>query len=285
VSLVLHFGAAGCAVGSLLQRQSPNRQGGVCQGSPLPSSRPLHVCGTPLADPWTIFRCRYCGLRTAFSCQDGTRKGKPSVPKARKERTEMEPANFDELTKALATATSRREALKTIAATTLGGILGLSGIGTVFAKPCKPNGKHCTSKTVCCSGFCDSTTRKCACQAGTCNSSCPCPSGQSCVNGSCCPTSQVCGSVCCTGTCVNGQCTCPSSCQVLANGTCAQICTGVPDSCTCGTCAGDSSQPPGFGVCSTEISDGTCTSDLDCPTGYYCNTNGGPPAHCFLACC
>ncbi len=37
----------------------------------------------------------------------------------------MDPSRFDELTKALATATSRRQTLKTIAAATLGGILGL----------------------------------------------------------------------------------------------------------------------------------------------------------------
>ena len=50
----------------------------------------------------------------------------------------MKPSRFDDLTKALATATSRRQALKAIAATTLGGILGLSGIETVFgATTCK----------------------------------------------------------------------------------------------------------------------------------------------------
>ena len=159
----------------------------------------------------------------------------------------MYSTKFDDLTKALATSTSRRQALKTIAATTVGSFLGLSGIGTVFAKPCTPNGKHCSSKTVCCSGFCDSTTKRCA--------------------------------------------TCPSGCQTLANGTCAQICTGVPDSCTCGgsggsVCAGDSSSPTG-GVCSPNgaVNTGTCTSDANCPPGYFCNTNFGPPATCFPACC
>lgn len=34
----------------------------------------------------------------------------------------MEPSKFDELTKALATSTSRRQALKAIAATALGGL-------------------------------------------------------------------------------------------------------------------------------------------------------------------
>ena len=42
----------------------------------------------------------------------------------------MDPIRFDDLTRALATATSRRQALKTITATALGGLLGLGGIGT-----------------------------------------------------------------------------------------------------------------------------------------------------------
>ena len=49
----------------------------------------------------------------------------------------MDSTKFDELTKVLATGISRREALKTIAATTLGSILGLGGIGTAFADPPK----------------------------------------------------------------------------------------------------------------------------------------------------
>jgi hypothetical protein len=46
----------------------------------------------------------------------------------------MDSTRFDDLTKALATATSRRQALKALAAATVGGMLGLGGIGTTFAK-------------------------------------------------------------------------------------------------------------------------------------------------------
>jgi hypothetical protein len=72
----------------------------------------------------------------------------------------MEPSKFDELTKTLATSTSRRQALKTIAATTLGGLLGLAGIGTAFAKDCKSIGAKCKHDKQCCvpafcvHGFC-----------------------------------------------------------------------------------------------------------------------------------
>jgi acyl-CoA synthetase (AMP-forming)/AMP-acid ligase II len=55
-----------------------------------------------------------------------------SIPASTKDGREMESSRFDELTKALATSTSRRQALKTIAATTLGSILGLSGLGTAL---------------------------------------------------------------------------------------------------------------------------------------------------------
>src|SRR5579862_7671411 len=95
---------------------------------------------------------------------------------SRKDGRDMEPSRFDDLTKALATATSRRQALKTIAATTLAGLLGLGGIGSVFAKPtCKPNGHGCGTNKQCCSGYCDKTTSTCGCPSGTvqlCNGTC-----------------------------------------------------------------------------------------------------------------
>jgi hypothetical protein len=65
----------------------------------------------------------------------------------------MEPSKFDDLTKALATSTSRRAAFKTIAATTLAGLLGLAGIGT--APPnCRAPGSKCGNNDQCCSHVC-----------------------------------------------------------------------------------------------------------------------------------
>jgi len=65
----------------------------------------------------------------------------------------MDATRFDDLTKALATSTSRRAALKTIAATTIGGILGLAGMGTAFAK-CQNFRHACGNNTQCCSNVC-----------------------------------------------------------------------------------------------------------------------------------
>ena len=64
----------------------------------------------------------------------------------------MDATRFDDLTKGLATSPSRRAALKTIAATTIGGLLGLAGIGTAFAtqSPLKCGDKVCGPGEICC---------------------------------------------------------------------------------------------------------------------------------------
>ncbi len=118
----------------------------------------------------------------------------------------MEPSRFDELTKTLATATSRRQALKTFATTALGGILGLGDLGTVFAKPCKPNGIGCNVGNQCCSGGCChgtctdlNTTSNCGSCRTTCDTNQVCQSGRCCLsNGATFPFN--CGPGCCIGT-------------------------------------------------------------------------------------
>src|SRR5438309_2826481 len=50
------------------------------------------------------------------------------------ERLKMQPSNFDELTKALASSTSRRHALRLIATATIGGLFGLGGVSTAFGR-------------------------------------------------------------------------------------------------------------------------------------------------------
>jgi len=46
----------------------------------------------------------------------------------------MQPSNFDELTKALATSTSRRHALRLIVTASIGSLFGLGGISTAFGR-------------------------------------------------------------------------------------------------------------------------------------------------------
>ncbi len=145
----------------------------------------------------------------------------------------MEPTKFDELTKALATATSRRQALKTIAATTIGGILGLASIGSAFAKPtCKPSGHGCGSNKQCCSGVCDQTTIKCACPPGTtelCNGTCAtnclstgCSTGCNCVQ-----DAAVGNFYCAQGAATQGcssDCDCPNGQMCINGGVCVAVC-------------------------------------------------------------
>jgi hypothetical protein len=139
----------------------------------------------------------------------------------------MDSASFDDLTKALATATSRRQALKTIVATTLGGLLGLGGIDAAFAaKKCRGLGSKCSHGDQCCSNYCA-------------NNVCTCSPGQTNCNGTCvdlqtnnnnCGT---CGNVCPSGaTCSGGQCLCPPG-LTNCNGTCVDLQT---DQNNCGFC-------------------------------------------------
>ncbi len=184
----------------------------------------------------------------------------------------MEPSRFDDLTKALATSTSRRQALKAIAAT-LGGVFGLGGISTAFAN-CKPNGIGCNTSSQCCSGGCChgtctnlSTTSNC----GACGHTCA--SGQGCCGGTCTDLTTpqncgTCGHACgANQTCQNGQCisTCPS--LPACNDTCPC------DASQCQTCQG--------GSCVS-----TCTSEQVCQSGNCCLPTGAIfPFNCGETCC
>ncbi len=208
----------------------------------------------------------------------------------------MDPSRFDDFTKSLARSTSRRQALKAFAAT-LGGLLGLGGVGTAFAN-CKPNGIGCNTNSQCCSGGCChgtctnlGTTNNCGacghtcssgqgCCSGTCTDltttqncgSCGnvCTGGQICQGGQCtaCTGGGSCGKDgdCCSGTCCQGTCCSPGR-VCLSNGTCAISCTGRGP-CSCGYCAPDTS---GENYC---YSDGRlvgqCTDDSGCAKGYFC---------------
>jgi hypothetical protein len=223
----------------------------------------------------------------------------------------MEPSKFDELTKALATSTSRRQALKTIAATTIGGILGLGGIGSAFAKnmtcaqwcaavfgdntpadeQCSADAAHhtglcyscgpqspgggVTPSSICCtrtsSGYCTSYS------SATC-----CGSSATCLNGSCCANANVCGSTCLAAPCDSSQClkcdpttgACVSTCtstQTCIGGTCCE------NAHVCGSTCCDACSTCQGGTCVSSCAsgqsccNGTCS---DCPCGYVKLCNG-----------
>ena len=180
----------------------------------------------------------------------------------------MDSSRFDDLTKALATSTSRRQALKAFGASVVGGILGLSGIDTALAhKPfCRGNGSKCNRGSDCCSGYCANNVCTCP-PAPACNSACPCPSDSTCLNGTCCPTSQAC----------NGAC-CPSG-TVCVNGTCAHPCTSDADCSSClSPCGPDIDGVHAY--CEGVPTGIPCSSDSGCPAGTFCTDVG----ECETAC-
>jgi len=203
----------------------------------------------------------------------------------------MDSSKFDQLTKAIATATSRRQALKAIGASVVGGILGLGGVGTALAM-CKGIGVKCSQSKECCVGYCDPSTFTCTCPIGTvlCGDHCVsnvCPDGQTFDSSSCqCTCSgglTACGSTCIDtssdpnncgscghhcppdAACVNGTCVCS-----LGNTACGGICTNLLiDNNNCGSCGHvcppDSVCENATCACLTVVCGGHCCPP--CPVG------------------
>ncbi len=182
---------------------------------------------------------------------------------------------------------------------------------------CSGTCSECCANSDCTNGNTCGSNNTCVCGSGAgctgsiCGSGAGCTGSNTCLNGSCCPTANVCGSVCgcpagqhcsdancvpnctatggtctvntdcCSNNCQSGHCGCASGCTLLANGTCARPC-GMFASCnTCGAMCGGSFSNPG-GLCGSQFGNGhSCTSDVDCPTGSYCNVG----LFCVDACC
>lgn len=133
----------------------------------------------------------------------------------------MSDSRFDEVTKALATPTSRRVAFKSFAATAMGGLLALSGFGNASAHSQRvhasthnwsvdaPASEKCPKATGCfvacennflCS--CVSTTEgrnACVqeiCTSVPCTKSNDCPHGSICFTQGCCGTGSFCVPLC-----------------------------------------------------------------------------------------
>jgi hypothetical protein len=160
----------------------------------------------------------------------------------------MQDTQFDQLSKTLAQATSRRQALKLFAASGVGGafaLFGAEGAGAVGR--CKQGGYKCRQNSECCSGFCDPSTSACACPAGQ----------VECANGRClsCSGARFANAATCTCDCAVGttpcgtSACCPSGTPCCDAGTFEQCCA-APN--TCSACPGT----PGVSLC--------------CPPGTQC---------------
>jgi hypothetical protein len=196
----------------------------------------------------------------------------------------MNPSKFDELTKQLAKSTSRRHALKTILTASVGGVVGLGAIRSVFgsnafcdqwchavfgntraAGQCTSDAAHhrglCVTcgnvapANICCirdsNGFCigGTVTAGCACDSSQCQT-CDTSTG-TCVG---CPPGETCENGQCTTSCTGGVCGTYTTCD-------------NNDNCACGTTTEGGSACFANTVCGTQ-----CNASSDCPAGSICLT-------------
>jgi len=206
----------------------------------------------------------------------------------------MDSNRFDDITKALATGTSRRKMVKGLLAGAAG-IVGLRRVATLEAAPtCRALGEACQSDASCC----PNSHLVCQQVAATGAHRCECDTAAGfhacegvCILGPCCTG----GTVACGGDCVTGECTganeefsfatCTCVCasgftRCNATGECQANCTGGrvftqgATSCTCECPVGTQECN---GVCVTTTCSGgrtfnTSTCQCECPSGgVFCN--------------
>src|SRR5215218_5883448 len=213
---------------------------------------------------------------------------------------------FDDLARGLADGSiTRGKALRLMGAALVGGSLASLGIREAGADApgCKRSGKHCTRDTQCCgslvcvSGTCQTPTTTTTETPTTTTTGTPTttttetptttttetptttttpmciPNGGTCTAG---------GTPCCSGNCSNGTCACPAGRTLLANGTCALVCTSNAVCPACGTSQACGQDISGPGICTndTVVTGQACSADSGCPAGQYCNSVG----RCIGAC-
>ena len=205
------------------------------------------------------------------------------TPVAQKWRGFMDGNRFDRLTRLLASATSRRTAIKGAFGIAIGGATAGAMVEDGEAIRCRLGGNYCTRNSQCCSGTCRTGSRwptrlrnRCACNPGQtdCGSSCVtlgtnsncsrcgnrCAAGQTCLSGTC-QNVIPCGSTYCnksTEICVENSVCC-------AKGSNSQLCDGA---CCDGHCCDD--------VC--------CDADKKC-VGFVCCEETDNDALCNGECC
>ena len=147
----------------------------------------------------------------------------------------MEPNRFDQLTKTLASSTSRRQALKALAVATTGGILGWRATGTAGAASNSACAHWCAAVFGAGTAAAGQCTSDAAHGKGLCYSCGPgSPGGGVAPAAICCPHTS-------SGYCASytGAACCPAG-QTCSNGTCVTPTTTTPapaqfePRCTCG---------------------------------------------------
>jgi hypothetical protein len=199
----------------------------------------------------------------------------------------MKSGTFDDLTRTLASTTSRRGAFRRIAGILAGGTVGGATLFELSAGVALADGGNSDCADFCNAIFAPGSARgQCKSDAahgtGLCYTCGPKSSGGS--QAICCPTDSngqctsyssatCCGSgqTCQSGTCVVATCTG----VVLCNGTCAHPCDpfNPPHACPCGSCYIDNDFQHGYCITGGG-SRASCNTDCDCMTGEFCSSAG-----------
>jgi len=188
----------------------------------------------------------------------------------------MKHGTFDEMTRVLATSTSRRQALRRIAGMLAGGAVGGAALAEFSPGVALADGGNSDCAHFCNAIFAPGSARgQCKDDAahgtGLCYTCGPKSAGGS--QAICCSTNAdgTCTSYSSATCCGSGQ-TCQSGTCVacLCNGTCPTPCSPLLSSCgSCGNgrCYQDVS---GAMYCTNATFAGSCGSDCDCAQGYFC---------------
>lgn len=176
----------------------------------------------------------------------------------------MKSQAFDELSKQVATATTRRQALRYFAVAAGATVLPWTAASPAQAARCRKNDQPCRASSECCSQFCDPTTGRCAgCDPGT------VACGGTCV--SACTAPLVLNPLTCACECPNGTAPCGTTCCSTFYVCCAQsnsCCPPLTTCCGAGNCC-TSAQVCQSGACCTPEG-APCTSSQECCGGGRC---------------
>lgn len=166
----------------------------------------------------------------------------------------MDSQRFEELTRRLATARSRREVVKGLIGSLIagGGVVAAQRGGALAQTACTDD-DGCAEGEICCAGFCAAIE----CCIDDDDPNARCPEGTSCFEGTCDPIETPCGS---DDECAEGEICCAGACRAI------ECCIDEEDPnarCPEGTSCFE-------GVCDPIPEPGACASDDECAEGEIC---------------
>lgn len=180
----------------------------------------------------------------------------------------MEDHRFEELTRGMATARSRRDVVKAlVGALFAGGAVASREAGALAQTPCADD-SACAEGEICCAGFCHAIE----CCTDDPDPNARCPEGTSCFEGYCDPIGAETGSCSSDADCPEGEICCAAFCRPIA---CCIDDRDPNTRCPVGTACFE-------GVCDPIEGPPTCTSDDECGEGEICCAGGCLAIECCI---